>query len=414
MRINIILFNVVLLIFLFVLIYLYLYINYNNNVEKFTVAGFNTSASEDSSGGSGSVGTVTENNNVSTQQISTSDLEEIVSEEFKGMNPSSAFDNVNIIMAINTAKTYLSLPNVSHYGNGYYWINLKNGAKLLFVITDTSIHGGGWILALRLTTGSDLLNLTRDRGYRSWVGSSTSRSSKARALLSLQMREGSNGLVYNHELGLFEYNQELEREFNISSVGEFITKTNRNYDCKFSSFNEYMFKEVMVRFYLLDSQGQRSNINTYMRVPNRELDDYNCLNNFFKAPSTIPNMTVFNSFNNTNNYDLIRNFRLNIGNFESNPPVSTSQSVTGLSSLTNTPISVMSVNCLLGIHGTIPASGTGTTATPRMRYLLGIGVTSITNRELIQSSAVYILVPDNLTNTSQITITPCAFELYIK
>jgi len=400
MRINIILFNVLLLIFLFLLIYLYLYINYNNNIEKFSQEEVKV-FTDTSNNPSQSTNVITDNNTTNTQQLSLTDLAEDVVEDYKGMDPKDAFDNVGVIMAINNARNYLSLKGVSNYGNGYYWINLSGGAKLLFIITDTSVQGGGWVLIMRATLGSPSFNLTSRRRYINWTNNKVTPSSKARALLSLQMRE-QNGLLYNPSIGLFNYNDNLSKEFSLSSVGKYITSTNRDYDCKFSTYNEYMFREVMVKFHFLQNNENMS-YNAYMRVPNKDIDDYSAMNSFLKSPFAI-NPTVYNAFNINENMDLMRNFRLNITNIDASIP-SQNQTSKGISEATKTTSYVMSVNCLLGIHGTFPS---------KLRYIIGIGVSDANSLEKIQSSAVFITVPEKIDNANQITITPIAYELFVK
>lgn len=415
MRINIILFNVLLLIFLFLLIYLYLYINYNNNIEKFTPEAIFNSSTTDTETPSD----LANSNSVDMQEIVPTDATVIVSETYRGMTPTNSFNNVGIIMAINIARQYLNLTNVSNYGNGYYWINLKSGAKLLYVITDTDKNGGGWILALRLVAGSPLFNLTNDNKYRRWVSGYVTPNSKATAILTLPLGPNRE-LRYNQNYGLFDYNQKCENDFRISSVGAAITTVyngsdnlTKIYDCRFASYSEYMFKEVMVMFHYLKNGINDSNVG-YMRVPNRELDDYTSLNGFFKAPTNNIDMKVFDSFNTDNNTNLIRNFKLNIYNYNYTPPANSSQTSVGLNGLTNQQTPIMTIDCLLGMHGTIPASTQNSTVSPRLRYLLGIGVSYIQSRNTITSTGVFITVPDTITNVNQITIAPIAFELFIR
>lgn len=407
MRIKIILLNVLLLIFLFVLIYLYIYVNYNNNYENFVGEASVFLSTIDNVNQIQDISTSTTNaNNTDTEKID--EIDNIpVNEEYIGMNPTYAFDNVADIMCQNRiVKLKKSASGIS-YGNGYYWINISSvGPKLIYLLTNEEIQNGGWLLAMRATKGSDNYNLVNTRKYLKWTSSSTDKKSKSQHILNININSVTR---YNPELGLFRYNEDLKESFNISSIGNNIYTPNKIYDCKFDTFNEYMFKEIMVIFFKEKIDDSFEKKIGYLKIPNKELDNVSTLNNLFKLPDNSSTIS-FNSFKTTKNMELIYNFKMNIFNIQGGTS-STSQN-TGSLSTYSPPITT--INCLLGVQGTREARIENGINKPRIRYIYGIGVSNSKDKNIIKSSAVLIEIPDIINSETDISYFPLGFELYIK
>ena len=163
MRIEIILFNILLLIFLFILIYLYMYINYSNNYEHFEDA-----------------------NPSSVQSTSEGQYQAPPSIEMNGDTENAAINYPSDINSINNERR--NNKNPSLICTGYYWFRMPiSGPKLIYFITngknDDPVSGnseggknidGPWMLALRLVAGSSYLNpLTADDTLRFFIRNST-------------------------------------------------------------------------------------------------------------------------------------------------------------------------------------------------------------------------------------------------
>lgn len=432
MRINIILFNVVLLILLFVLIYLFINIKYNKPIEKFTAEAsvFLNTPSTDKIDSSSIVSSTYINTQFNTDSIDM-ELQETIQVDTLGNGPSAAFDSVVDIMCQNRIVKLKGPTAGLSYPNGYYWIQTGNGPKLTYLITDDSeqFYGGGWLLAMRGVLGTQTFNLDRDINYIDWLYSGPTANSTSARLLSLPIRGTQSG--YNPSIGLNRFNNDYSQEFNISSIGNKIfnailppppsrstiinpsdtttfTALYSEFDCKFPIFRIYLLKEILCIFYFIKN-GSYITIKTYIKIPNKDLDNVSTLHKTLKIPNS--NMTTINTFRTDNNTDLVYNFKINIYNINGSPPVSTSTSIGSIvSSVNNTPAA--SINCLLGCHGTIPADST--TGTPRTRYLFAIGAEYLFDRTKIKSSAILVTVPDEITATNPIRYIPCGFEIFVK
>jgi hypothetical protein len=430
MRINIILFNVVLLILLFVLIYLLININYNKPYEKFTAE---ASAFLDTAPSFNMNTQNIVNSTYNTTQFATDsidmELQESIPVDTLGNGPGAAFDNVGDIMCQNRIVRLKGPSAGISYPNGYYWIQTGNGPKLTYLITnEEQKFGGGWALAIRAVLGSQTFNVIENINYRDWIDSAPTANSTSARLLGLPLRGTQSG--WNASVGLNRFNSDFSEEFNISSVGNKIfnaitpppppgrsifiptetttfTATYSEFDCKFPIFRIWLFKEILCIFYYI-SNGAYTTIRTYIKIPNRDLDSVSTLNRTLKIPNST--MTTINTFRTDLNDDLLYNFKMNIYNINGNPTVSTSTSIGSIASSTITPAAT--INCLFGCHGTIPADTT--TGASRLRYLYAVGAALQNDRNRIKSSAVVVLVPDEITATNPIRYIPCGFEIFVK
>ena len=412
MRIKIILLNVLLLIFLFVLIYLYLYINYNKSYENFTAESNVFLSSTNTNYQSNNIASNTVNaNSTDPQQIDI--LESLpFNEDYMGLSPTNAFTYVNDIMCQNRIDI-LKKTGKKTYGNGYYWVNIPTiGAKLLYLITDEAIQSGGWVLAMRVTVGSSTYNLVYRFNYNEWLGTITTKKAKSQYILSLEINPT---VRYNNELGINRYNEDLMLNFNTSSIGTKIYTPNKKYDCKFESFNNYMFKEIMVIFFKNEKEDSLNKLIAHIKIPNSQLDNVSTLNKTFKLPED-PTTITFNSFRTDKNMDLIYNFKMDVYNIQGGISTSSASSRSSLS--TYTP-PFCTFNCLLGVQGTIDARVENGVSIPRTRYIYGIGISNSNRAEEIIPSAVLIEIPDiitvdNATKRTNINYFPLGYELYIK
>jgi len=429
MRINIILFNVVLLILLFVLIYLLININYDKPLEKFTTE---ASAFLDSSPNLNLNTQTIVNSTYNNTQFATDsidmELQETIQVDTLGNGPSAAFKSVVDIMCQNRIVKLRGPTAGLSYPNGYYWIQTGSGPKLTYLITNEDIFSGGWLLAIRGVLGTQAFNLVENINYRDWLDTGATANSTSAKLLSLPIRGTQSG--YNPSIGLHRYNSDYSEEFNISSIGNKIfnaisspppqgstiltpTETTKftaiysDLDCKFSIFRVYLLKEILCNFYYVNN-GTNVTIRTYIKIPNKDLDSVSTLHKTLKMPNST--MTTINTFREDTNSDLLYNFKMNIYNFNGSPPVSTSTSIGSIVSSTITPAAT--INCLLGCHGTVPADATN--KTPRMRYLFAVGDTLQNDRSRISSSAILVTVPDEITATNPIKYIPCGFEIFVK
>lgn len=250
MEICLILFNIMLLIFLFMLIYILIYINTNsfkNTYEKFvdevpTPVG---DAQPTSQGIQNAIqGSITSGTLGDPAQIP---VETPVKD---GRSIEYTLNDHYYLTFTNRAITSGPIP----YGNGYYWIDLPIiGKKLHFIITDTNIEGGNWILAMR-----GVMNSTRFN-YNStyWTSASTYNDKSLTALnLDKNSSSGTGSTVSYSSITdsnkLKKYNTDLNRMFNISSIGDKIYSQSLSsdaYDAKFSAYNYYNYSEYMIVLY---------------------------------------------------------------------------------------------------------------------------------------------------------------------
>lgn len=428
MRISIILFNVVLLILLFVLIYLFININYEKTHEKFTTeaAAFLSNTQSNQNTNDQSIVNTTYNTTQFTTDSIDMELQETIQVDTLGNGPAAAFDSVVDIMCQNRIVRLRGPTAGLSYPNGYYWIQTASGPKLTYLITDEEVYGGGWLLAMRAVLGSQVFNVVENINYRDWLDTGATINSTSARLLSLPLRGTQSG--YNPSIGLNRFNRDYSDEFNTSSVGSKIfdalippisNGTNifnisettvfsaaySEFDCKFPIFRIYLLKEILCIFYYIKNDSFVT-IKTYIKIPNRDLDNVSTLHRTLKMPNAT--MTTINNFRTDTNSDLIYNFKMNIYNINGSPPVSTTTSIGAAFSLNSAPAAT--INCLLGCHGTIPAEG----QTPRLRYLFAVGAALQGNRNRITSSAILITVPDEITATNPIKYMPCGFEIFVK
>lgn len=416
MRINIILFNVVLLILLFVLIYLLININYDKQYEKFTseAAAFlpNTSATNTGSTGQNIVNTTYNATQFSTDSIDM-ELQESIPVDTLGAGAGNAFDSPVDILCQNKIVKLRGPTAGFYYPNGYYWIQTPAGPKLSFLITDDQIYGGGWLLALRAVLGAQVFNVINNAKYTFILNTGATLNSISSSLLALPIRGTAS--IYNASMPLHRFNTDHTEEFGISSVGNKIfnalspppppgtsvltptmsTTFTADYSpfcCKFSIFRVWLFKEIYCKFYYIIN-GTHQTFQTYIKIPNRDLDNVSTLNRTLRKPDSTT--TTINSFRADRNNDLIYNFKINIYNDGRTGP---SPSAT--------------INCLLGCHGTNPADTTA--GTLRERYIYAFGAVNELSTGLIKSSAVYIVVPDEITATNPIKYIPCGVEIFVK
>jgi len=234
MRINSVLLNILLLILLAILIYLYLYTNYSTyeNFESSQIVDINNL----------NIGTL----NPTTSQIMP--LIEIsnpkIDDQTKdGSLPSFAFRSANSIINYNEVMINNNLKN------GYYWVNLPvAGPRFIYIISDESIFGGGWLLAMRSVVNSKTFNYDS----KHWTRNSTL-NADLNSIKSLfpDSTNPNNDLIAEGTL-----NKTYKKSFEISSIGSIIqTTTDSRYDCKLDTFNYYNAKELMIIFYYNNING---------------------------------------------------------------------------------------------------------------------------------------------------------------
>jgi hypothetical protein len=156
------------------------------------------------------------------------------------------------LTSTNRAKARIGGTTV--YGNGYYWIDLPViGKKLHFIITDTNVEGGNWILAMR-----GVINSTRfNYNSQYWTTASTYNDNSLTALnLDKNSSSGTGSTVNYNTISdsnkLKRYNTDLSSMFNISSIGDKIYSQSLSsdaYDAKFSVYNYYNYTEYMIVLY---------------------------------------------------------------------------------------------------------------------------------------------------------------------
>jgi len=350
----------------------------------------------------------TNNNDI---QIDNIDIEvpERIEKSSAGMSSSSAFFSVaDILCEKRMAHLKGETAGIS-YPNGYYWINIRNGPKLLYLITDESINSGGWLLAMRGVQNSETFNLRNDKKYLYYLKSTVLLQQNSRYLLGLNIKENVN---YNPTAGLLQYNNDLSQSFITSSIGsKILTAPNQRaistYDAKFETFNAYILREIMIIFH----ERIDRKITTYVKIPGKDLDEFPTLVTGLKKPSE--SMKSINTFKTTHNFDLDYNFKMNIHNLTPTTTATTTTnsalSQSSQSSRVSEPVEIIS--CLLGVHGTFPATGN----IPRLRYIYAVGVENHTNRlNTPTSAAVLIEIPDIITPQNPIKYYPLGFEIYVK
>jgi len=430
MRINIILFNVVLLILLFVLIYLLININYNKNFEKFTGEG-----SVFLQGTNLSIPTANiVNTTYSTTQFSTDSIDmeqqETIQVDTLGNGPRNAFKSVVDIMCNNKMAVLKPHLELKIYRNGYYWIETSRGAKLTFIITNEEIFGGGWLLVLRSVLGSKCWSLLDNSYYGQWLTQGPTDNTTSAWLLGLPIRGETSG--YNPSMGLNRYNDDYQSEFNISSIGNkifnalsprmsngtadptpnentrFSRDSSRDFDSLFSIYRIYLFKEILCNFYYTMNE-QNITRRTYIKIPFRNLDSISTFPRTLKRPEYT---TIINRFKVNENSDLIYNFKINIYNqseeIDNVDRTITNNNTNNTNTNTIPRIPKTTINCLLGCYGTL------SNTSPPIRYLFAAGAAEQSNRNLIKSGGVLVLIPATITAADPIRYLPCGFEIFVK
>lgn len=259
MRIEIILFNILLLIFLFILIYLYMYINYSNNYEHFEVATTPQSTS----------------NPISINRTSDGAVAPPIDIIINGETENAAIDYPQQIDELNK-KSRDNNDIISLICTGYYWFRMPiSGPKLIYFITNgknddpvlgkenggKNMGGGPWMLALRLVAGSPYLDtLTSDNTLRFFIRNSTNKSDGA-TIKSLPLSTtGSNTLdsttCSQGCSTLRAKNDNLNTYLKYSSIGNRITETisdstkyNQGYDAKFDTYNYYKYDNLLIKIF---------------------------------------------------------------------------------------------------------------------------------------------------------------------
>jgi len=247
MRINSVLLNILLLILLAILIYLYLYTNYST-YEKFDTSSYKNF--DNSYEGSDSL---------TTSQTTTQNKihNPIINNTRDGSYPSVAFMSGNSIVCYNGVFNVDNKEASNKLKNGYYWINLPVvGPRLIYCISDETIFGGGWMLAMRSVVNSKTFNYDS----KHWTRNSTL-NADTNTITSLfpDKDEKSNRNLIKQGL----LNKEYKTEFAKSSIGSKINNTtdSAKYDCKLDTFNYFNTKEFMVIFYYNDINGGDINNN---------------------------------------------------------------------------------------------------------------------------------------------------------
>jgi len=288
MEISLILFNIMLLIFLFMLIYIFLYINTNSftkTYEKFT-----DEAQTPQNINSGTFGAT---------QPSTAQGQPVNIPPVKIINDGTDFarslkshynllsENENAIKANTTAP----------YNNGYYWLDLPViGPKLHYIILDTTIDDGGWILAMRGTAGSS--RFVYSSSYWSSIETYNADFSKI-TTLDINSVSKTTTITYATATGgntpLHSYNKSLSSMFSVSSIGDRIYDiklSSDDYDAKFDVYNYYNCKKYMIVFYDTSNKQNKISKNNIIvgsipvQIQNGEEIKSSLLNNIVKTALT--------------------------------------------------------------------------------------------------------------------------------
>ena len=217
MRINSILFNILLLLLLATLIYLYLYINYSTyeGFDDIKIIGGDLQLSKYT--------------------------DPILNNTRNGSIPELSFSSADEIKCYNR----IIANTTKHLKNGYYWINLPVvGPKLIYCIADDDFSTSTWMLAMRGIAGGKTFNYDS----KHWIRNSTL-NADTKSIQSLFAKGSIDRKTLNGE------NKEA---FDFNSIGSIINTNDidsNKYDCKLDTFNYYRCSEVMIIFYYNGVKG---------------------------------------------------------------------------------------------------------------------------------------------------------------
>jgi len=320
MKIEIIIFNIAVLLLLIYLIYIYIYINYR--YEGFEVSLGQLKTQDDV------VDSTINSDFLRINDIfSSSDLEELDKNKFDGNSSEFAypseiipqikrnFNKFKLLFPNNTALQGLSFPD------GYYWIRFKNdNRKLIYCIMNEAYFGGGWMLAMRAVKNSTTFKY--DSAY--WTNTQTLNDSDS--IIKNILTEILNINTGNMDIETIRNNEDLRT---ISSIGNLIFNTGLNqntYDLKTDAFNYHDAREWMAIFYhktgdmitrggdiILVSEGGKTEGKTPQPISSQNKNTRGWI--WREVPRTTKangdpesmrelffNRTPGNGFNNTNNY----------------------------------------------------------------------------------------------------------------
>lgn len=258
MKIEIIIFNILVLILLIYLIYLYIYINYRyegfadaNNYTKDTDLGTSSAIAVSIKSQDDVVNSTIDQDFLRINDVfSKADYDSIDKNKFDGNSSEFAYPS-QIIPQIkkNFEKFKLLFPNNTSlqglkFPDGYYWIKFKNESrKLIYCIMNEAYFGGGWMLAMRGVKNSTTFKY--DSSY--WTSTETLNDTESNIKNTLVdvLKIGTGDM----DIDIMRKNDDLK---SISSIGNLIFKTDLNqntFDIKTDAFNFHDSREWMAIFY---------------------------------------------------------------------------------------------------------------------------------------------------------------------
>lgn len=254
MRIGLILFNLLLLIFVLYLIYLFIYLNYR--YEGFEDSSSMTTTA-DSTEKDLKVTTVEKNYLNNIAYFDSIPVNDISKHGFDGNSALLAYPSIMIPMIkrnFEKFKTILAQSKSSMltraFTDGYYYVKFNQlGGRYIYCIMNEAYYGGGWMLAMRGVRGSTTFKY--DSSY--WTDTRTLNDDYSNISSLL-------GEIYNKNNLTHDEIKQIDELKTVSSIGNKIYETFTDssalrYDIKTDAYNNYNAREWMVIFYYKNGES---------------------------------------------------------------------------------------------------------------------------------------------------------------